>query len=119
MPDKKFDVQKRVNSDRWVIVDLAGKLLDDAQGYGYKSHQNAIKAGWYKFGGGKEKIEVTKKRAKDFWNRNKDFEKKVIDFEECCFKEILRGERDSDEEIRSMALEMGIQDFDVGYLEHL
>ena len=33
---------------RYIIVDGSGKTLDDAQGWGYKSFQNAQKAWAYK-----------------------------------------------------------------------
>lgn len=60
MPNKSanFVVMKMVNpSDRFEIVDLAtGEVLDNAQGYGYKTYANAMRVGWYKFSGGKEKI---------------------------------------------------------------
>ena len=45
---------------RWIIVDANDKLLDDAGDYGYKTKQNALKAGWYKFQGGMNKIDDIK-----------------------------------------------------------
>lgn len=50
------------STNRFVIVDATDKtrVLDDAQGYGYKTYQNALKAGWYKFGGGKKKTSTDK-----------------------------------------------------------
>lgn len=35
-----------VEETRYVIADDDGKTVDDAQGYGYKTKQNAIKAMW-------------------------------------------------------------------------
>ena len=46
---------------RFAIVDIeTGEMLDDAQGYGYKTFQNANKAAWYKFKSGKDKISLIK-----------------------------------------------------------
>jgi len=42
---------------RYVVVDDSGKIIDDAQGCGFKSRGSAGRAIWYKFEGGKEKIE--------------------------------------------------------------
>ena len=68
MTEKIYDIIpfKKV-PDRFIIVDLNGKLLDDAQGYGYKSILNAHKAATYKFCGGKDKSDAMKKIAKKFW----------------------------------------------------
>ncbi len=41
---------------RYRIEDDDGKVIDDAQGYGYKTYQKAIKAMWHKFQGGREKL---------------------------------------------------------------
>lgn len=38
---------------RFVIADNSGKVVDDAQGWGYKTEEKARKAMWYKFKGGK------------------------------------------------------------------
>ena len=43
--------------ERYRIKDDDGNVIDDAQGYGYKTYQNAIKAKWYKFQGGREKLQ--------------------------------------------------------------
>lgn len=71
-----FQVQeKRMHEERrFVILNLEGNLIDDAQGHGYNSAAKAYKAGWYKFGGGKAKKDLLKKEALDFWSSilNKD-----------------------------------------------
>ena len=41
---------------RYRIEDDEGNIIDDAQGYGYKSRKNAAKVLWYKFKGGREKL---------------------------------------------------------------
>ena len=58
-----FDVvESPTRQGRFIIVRKDnGATLDDAQGYGYKSADNAGKAGWYKFGGGKAKQEQNRK----------------------------------------------------------
>lgn len=52
---------------RYCIVDENnGVIVDDAQGYGYKDKQKAIKAMWWKFNGGKNKKNNDKKLLKDW-----------------------------------------------------
>jgi len=77
---------------RFIIVDDDGKLLDDAQGYGYKSKQKAIKAMWYKFKGGKQKINQKQQERKKFFNQYKGLEKFLDKIYENNYKEISRGE---------------------------
>ena len=105
---------------RWIIVDPdTGKVLDDAQGYGYKTKQNAIKAGWYRFGGGKQKVDSIKHESSSFWRQNKDFSKKCSKLSEDWFKEIARGEVDWEEECEKLATEMGVVGFQRKFLENL
>ena len=41
---------------RYIVVSVStNKIIDDAQGYGYKTKQGAEKAMWYKFKDGKSK----------------------------------------------------------------
>ena len=78
---------------RYVIIEKnTGKLLDDAQGYGYKTAQGAHKAGWYKYQNGKKKIDSEKSIAKQFWKLHRDIKNDVIDMLEGNIKEICRGE---------------------------
>lgn len=53
---------------RFAIADGNGKILDDAQGYGYKSVQNATLALKWKYLGGKQK---SAQRRTDFMNWKK------------------------------------------------
>jgi len=55
----QFDVVEMYgNPGRFEIVDKeTGEIIDNANGYGYKSKPNAYKAGWYKFDGGKKKVD--------------------------------------------------------------
>ena len=62
--------------DRYVIVDIdTGEIIDDAQGYGYKSKQNAFAAWRYKTrdkSKDKEKLERYRK-IKKWLQKHKDF----------------------------------------------
>ena len=51
--NSKYDGFGPSTEVRYVIVDGNGKIVDDAQGYGYKTRQKAAKAMWWKFKGGK------------------------------------------------------------------
>lgn len=54
-----FDVVEMVGKPgRFEIVDIeTGEIVDNANGYGYKSKTNAYRAGWYKLCGGKQKVD--------------------------------------------------------------
>ena len=118
MSEKMFEVKR--NGSRFVLVDpVTGAVLDDAQGYGYTSFEKAKKAGWYKFAGGKKKVDTAKKNAAAFWKKNKAFGKRVADYLEINFKEIARGEDDPDVDILAIAQEMGIEGYTKQYLAYL
>lgn len=69
IPEDKYDFP--ITEIRYVIVSTStNKVIDDAQGYGYKTKQNAEKAMWYKFNGGKSKLNVVKQSALSFWKSN-------------------------------------------------
>lgn len=80
---------------RFAIADNSGKVLDDAQGYGYKSRQKAHLALNWKYLGGRNK---SSQRKADFnkWKKSNATHKEIIDkFYECVeinFKEIAKGE---------------------------
>ena len=80
----QFDVVEMLgHPGRFEIVSTeTGEIIDNANGYGYKSKPNAYKAGWYKFGGGKKKVDDAvawwrKKEHREFLNWLNDVE---IDF---------------------------------------
>lgn len=101
---------------RWILVDpVSGKMLDDAQGYGYKSKQNAIKAGWYKFGGGKKKVDA----AEVFWKRNRKFAEKVQELFELNFKAIFYDKLDVGPDVDKLAKELGVVGFQQEFLSYL
>lgn len=114
-----YNIIKR-DDGRFAIEELStGKMLDDAQGYGYKTMASAEKAAWYKFKGGKEKMDAAKHRAVEFWKKNRMFAKEIEGILENCYKEISRGEVDLDQETVKMAKEAGIVGFDPGFIKYL
>ncbi len=124
MSDQPFEVREKPGKEswdkRWILVDpVTDKVLDDAQGYGYKSKQSAIKAGWYKFGGGKRQLDTAAKDADRFWRNHKEFGQKIQALEETWFKEIARGEINLEQEVQTMAEALGIEGFHKWFLAHL
>jgi hypothetical protein len=95
---------------RYDICDMNGVVIDDAQGYGYKSAQSAHKATAYKFKGGKEKASA----AKAFWRKNKNFADALSEMLMINFKD-----PPSNKEIVKFALEHGIEDFDPKMIKYL
>lgn len=81
------------NEIRYVIVEKGtGKVLDDAQGYGYKTAQGAHKAGWYKFQRGRDHIITGAEKAKEFWDLHPEAAKEIENQMEMWYKELARGE---------------------------
>lgn len=79
---------------RFAIANDDGEIIDDAQGYGYKDRQKASKAMWYKFKGGRKKIDLQKKSLNS-WRKKEDNNKifnKINKLIESYYKEIYRGE---------------------------
>lgn len=114
MPDKP---------GRFIIVESdSGVVIDDAQGYGYKTVRNAYKAGWYKFKGGKAKVVA----GKSWWNKHSAF---AAALEEPMFfieKQVGHGEIDRKvanelriSTARDMAKELGLDDYKDEYLSAL
>lgn len=100
-----FDMQTRFD-----ICDMDCNVIDDAQGYGYKTAQSAHKAAAYKLKGGKQKADA----AKVFWRKHKDFAKKLSEVIMDNFKDPL-----TDAEIIAFAAECGIADFNPKLVKHL
>jgi len=86
---------------RFVIADDNGKIMDDAKGWGYKTQEKARKAMWYKFGGGKQKIDDSKKKMRaevsSFEAKHNGIGKFIEQFDETWFKEFARGEIDEND----------------------
>lgn len=95
---------------RYDICDMQGNVIDDAQGYGYKTAQSAHKAAAYKFKGGKKKSD----EAKAFWRKNKDFAKKLNYLLEVNFKDLP-----TNQEVIDFALENNVTDFKIEFVKHL
>ena len=93
---------------RFVIADDSGKVVDDAQGWGYKTEEKAKKAMWYKFKGGKQKIDQTEQDKKDFFNAHKGLDKFLYKIWENNFKEIARGEITEQDIVDDVKREFGI-----------
>lgn len=114
MPDKP---------GRFIIIELeGGVVIDDAQGYGYKSVRNAYKAGWYKFRGGKAKVDS----GKAWWKKHADFAEELEDPLFFLEKQVGHGEisrSDANERrreiVRDMAAERGLNDYRDEYLSSL
>ena len=77
---------------RFAIAEDDGKVIDDAQGYGYTTAQKAHKAMWYKFQGGKKKIQTKKSNRRKFFKQHIGLEEFLNDIMENNFEEIARGE---------------------------
>ena len=84
IPKDNFDP----SNPRYVIVNDDGKVIDDAQGYGFKTKKNAHRKMSYSFKGGKQK----KNKQKKFFKENPDIKKEIDELLEYNFKEILRKE---------------------------
>ena len=105
-----MEFETKIVGVRYVIIEKeTGKLLDDAQGYGYKTSQGAHKAGWYKYQRGKEKLTSEKSDAKKFWKQHRDIQKVFGESLECWVKEIARGEITEAEIVSDIEKRFGIE----------
>lgn len=98
---------------RYVVIDSeTGEVLDNAQGYGYKSHENARKAYFY----GKMKNKTPKKDFKKMifnWkNKNKEASSHIDDAIFYAWKD---GEELTVNDIKSILSEHNIQEKDVPF----
>ncbi len=100
--------------NRYDIVSESGEIIDNAQGYGYKTYPSAQKAAGYKFKGGKQKTDALKKQAKAFWKNNKAFGIELSELLDLNFKDPM-----TEAEINAFALEKGISGFDIKFIDHL
>ena len=102
------------NEKRYICVDeTSGEVIDDAQGYGYKSKQKAFIAYEYKYGDGKKRhIEY-----QNFWIEHIDIAKFIIKFNEMWFKEIARKEITEDDLLEEIKKNFNIS-IEKKYLKH-
>lgn len=82
------------NNHRFEIINNKNEVVDNANGYGYKTKKSASKALWYKFKGGKEKKKKDKATLKELLTNKlyKDMNDRIEDILICSFKEISYGE---------------------------
>jgi hypothetical protein len=106
-------------SDRFVIADKDGKIVNDAQGYGYTSKNAAIKAMWYHFGGGKKKINTEKEKARKFWTSNPNIAKDLNNLFEMWVKELCRGEIEEEDLIQEVCKKYSIETIPRKFIEYL
>lgn len=91
---------------RWIIVNSeTGEIIDDAQGYGYKSIQNAYKAIHYKLN--KNKIDKEKETIFKFIRNHKSFFKRLMI---NISDKMLHGEEVENKEIIDYILEQDFED---------
>ena len=77
------------NASAGPVVDFeTGEIIDDAQGYGYKSQQKAAKAGWWKFKGGKGKTKNEEKTVKLWMSNNAKYVEEYENIVISNFKEL-------------------------------
>lgn len=89
--------------DRYMVIEKETKrIVDDARGYGFKSFESAKKAMWYRFDGGKQKIDSLKSEAKKFWKANPEIKSFVNNLYEYNVKEIALGEISEDVLVESV-----------------
>lgn len=105
--EKPNSIQRK--GDRYVIVNDNGKVVDDANGYGYKTYNSAKKAMWYKYGGGKRKKDTAIRELDELFQEHSGLEKFIEDFYEMWFKELARGEVTEDELLEEIEKEFGIK----------
>jgi hypothetical protein len=110
LPIKKKDnsVCEGYEETRFAIADDNGKIVDDAQGWGYKTAQKAQKAMWYKFYGGKQKKETEENDRKQFFKEHKGIEQFIYDICMNNIKEMARGEVTDEDVLNDIKKKFGI-----------
>ncbi|PWG62074.1 hypothetical protein [Bifidobacterium callitrichidarum] len=99
--------------DRWILVDdETGEILDDAQGYGYKSASGAHRAYAYKTmpNAKKKKLDTTKRRVQQFWRKHSSL---ADDINALAFDTLKCGEEFSDSDIIQAIEESGVDTGDL------
>jgi hypothetical protein len=76
---------------RWRIVDDTGKIIDDAQGYGYRSKAKAHAANWYKSGGRKQQRHK-QDSARKWLKKYPEVKPIYLKLTEINAKELISGE---------------------------
>ena len=85
---QEYEKETRYN----IVLATTDEVIDDAQGYSYKSYDKARKAMWYKFGNGKSNFDNEKSVTLKFLKEHSDVHKYLNDLCEYNFKELAIGE---------------------------
>lgn len=93
---------------RYAIADDDGKIIDDAQGWGYKTEQKAHKAMWYKFNGGKQKMQSEADKRKSFFKKHNGLEQFIYKVFENNYKEMARGEVTEEDILKEIKDKFGV-----------
>ena len=74
-------IEKKVKgNDRFVIInEETNEIVDDANGFGYKTLSSCNKSLWYKFMNGKEKIEERKLEISIFYEEYPEVRKFILE----------------------------------------
>ncbi|MBT1164627.1 hypothetical protein [Bifidobacterium felsineum] len=94
--------------DRWILVDEdTGEILDDAQGYGYKSPSAAHRAYAYKTMPKRKRksMDSVRKHAKRFWTKHSDLADAITQAALYAYKD---GEELTDEDVERIIRESGV-----------
>jgi hypothetical protein len=71
---------------RYIIVDNDnGKVLDDAESFGYKTEISANKAMWFKFQDGEDNINKKRLESSEFFKKHPEIRDFINDFYEANF----------------------------------
>jgi hypothetical protein len=101
---------------RYIIIDdTNGNIIDDAQGYGFKSKKAAYKCYYYKFKGGKQKEDETKKLVKQILKtaRTLNLIQNLKEILETFEYELFYNVKDysNDDDLRDQADEEAFEEF--------
>lgn len=112
MEEEKFKIIAKTEGyeTRYIIVDSKNNdvVLDDAQGYGYKTKQKAAKAAWWKYKKGKEKSEALNKEMRKFFAEHENISDFISEILEINFKEFYTGENTFDDVIKAVKTEFDV-----------
>lgn len=107
---KPIKIEKEYQSEiRFMIVDENDNILDDAQGYYYKTKEKATKAAWWKFKDGKNVQSILNKEIKLLLIENPTLKNFINDIYEINMKDICNGIILDDEIIKSVFDNFGIE----------
>jgi hypothetical protein len=104
VPFKSDDPKEK----RWAIS-INGVIVDNAQGFGYKTRQAAHKSAWYNFNGGKQKIKKNNNDIEKFEKNNKKFYKLFLQLTMDFAKELSRKETTLNGIIKTIEDELDIK----------